>query len=163
MVTVLLPDPEIARLLADPKSPRGGRPVTPELRAKRGHAEAAVELAGSSGDRFRLIVRRSRVNLLAFSVVLAVQMPQTNRWFRLRRMNGKNHQHTNPLEKQTFRDFHIHEATERYQEAGFREDTYAMPTDRFADLNGAFPCLLQDAAVHGLERLSLPLASLFGG
>jgi hypothetical protein len=43
-----------------------------------------------------------------------------------------------------FYSFHIHQATERYQEAGWYEETYAEPTDRFADLHGAIKCMLKD-------------------
>ncbi len=48
------------------------------------------------------------------------------------------------MEEQTFYDFHIHMATERYQRTGNREDTYAEPTDRYSDMEGAFTCLLAD-------------------
>jgi hypothetical protein len=43
----------------------------------------------------------------------------------LRRHNGKSHEHTNQIEAGAFYDFHIHRATERYQELGMREDAYA--------------------------------------
>ena len=45
---------------------------------------------------------------------------------------------------ETFYDFHIHQATERYQEIGAREDTYAKPTDRFADFQQAISCMLKE-------------------
>ena len=35
------------------------------------------------------------------------------------------------MEASTFYDFHIHMATERYQEPGMRGDAYAEATDRF--------------------------------
>ena len=41
--------------------------------------------------------------------------------------------------------FHIHLATERYQEIGAREDTFAEPTDRYSDIEGALACLIADA------------------
>jgi hypothetical protein len=52
----------------------------------------------------------------------------------LRRHNGRSHEHTNQIEASTFYDFHIHMATERYQELGMREDAYAEATDRFGDM-----------------------------
>jgi hypothetical protein len=64
--------------------------------------------------------------------------------FRLRRHNGKSHEHTNPIEKNTFYGFHIHTATERYQQSGYREDTYAEETNRYADYHGAIECMLRD-------------------
>jgi len=64
--------------------------------------------------------------------------------FRLRRYNGKSHWHTNKLEHFTFFDYHIHQATQRYQEAGLEEDAYAEPTDLYADLNDALQCAVRD-------------------
>ena len=80
-----------------------------------------------------------------FSVILAVRVPQSRRLFRLRRYNGKSHEHTNHIERVTFYDFHIHFATERYQEIGAREDTFAEPTDRYSDIGGALDCVISDA------------------
>ena len=70
--------------------------------------------------------------------------PNSNQELRLRRYNGKSHQHTNPLEDQRFYDFHIHTATERYQASGNREDTYAEASSRYADLDQALGCLIDD-------------------
>ena len=64
----------------------------------------------------------------------------------MRRYNGRSHQHTNRIEGNTFYDFHIHIATERYQAAGYEEDHYAETTNRFADLGGAIRCMIQDCA-----------------
>ena len=65
---------------------------------------------------------------------------------RLRRYNGKSHRHSNPMEGDRFYDFHIHTATERYQLSGNREDTYAVSSDRYASLEEAIDCLLEDCA-----------------
>ncbi len=37
-----------------------------------------------------------------------------------------------------------HRATERYQQSGLREDSFAEPTTRYQDLAGALLCLIQD-------------------
>ncbi|MEW5977707.1 MAG: hypothetical protein AB1898_18085 [Acidobacteriota bacterium] len=115
-----------------------------QTKPKRGHKERELDLRGQKGGEFRLVLRQSLVNSLDFSVILAYQIPKTNQIFRLRRYNGRSHEHTNRLEGQTFYDFHIHTATERYQEAGMREDSFAEPTDRFADFQGALDCMLKD-------------------
>lgn len=81
----------------------------------------------------------------AFSIILAIAVPRSNQLFRLRRYNGKSHEHTNHIEGDTFYDFHIHKATERYQEIGTREDAYAEPTGRYGDFHGALRCLIRDA------------------
>jgi hypothetical protein len=75
---------------------------------------------------------------------LTYRPPKSNQLFRLQRCNGKSHEHTNPIEGETFYDFHIRQATERYQEIGANEDTYANPTNRFADFQQAITCMLKD-------------------
>ena len=85
------------------------------------------------------------LNALDFSAILAVHVPQSNRLFRLRRYNGKSHEHTNSIEGDTFYDYHIHIATERYQEIGAHEDAYAEITNRYDDLESARDCLFSDA------------------
>ena len=79
--------------------------------------------------------------------------------FRLRRYNGKSHEHSNTIESQTLYDFHIHHATERYQLSGLREDTFAEPTNRYGDLHGAIGCMIEDC---GLDVPKDPQLSLFG-
>lgn len=138
-------DDEIDALVGEGKRlPRDWEDRT-RLKAKRGHDEQFLEFTGDAGTRFRLILRQSRVSSLDFSVILAVLVPQSTQVFRLRRYNGRSHEHTNQIEKEMFYDFHIHFATERYQELGAREDAYALPTDRYATFRGALDCLLKDA------------------
>lgn len=116
-----------------------------KLKPKLGHNEQQLDLTGDDGDQFRLILRQNMINKLDFSLILAVRTPQSNQLFRLRRYNGKSHEHTNHIEKVSFYDFHIHLATTRYQELGTREDAYAEPTERYVDFSGAFDCLIDDA------------------
>ena len=131
-----------------------------KLRTKRGHDERLLNLTGDDGNEFRLILRKGQINPIDFSVILAVQLPVLNQVFRLMRYNGRSHHHTNRIEKETFFAFHIHTATERYQELGAREDAYAEPTDRFVDYRGAFRCLIDDANLKVPEE---PQGSLFEG
>ena len=51
---------------------------------------------------------------------------------------------SNQIEASTFYDFHIHMATERYQELGMREDAYAEATDRFGDFDSALRCMVDE-------------------
>lgn len=117
-----------------------------QLRPKSGHKERELDITGSNGSGFQVIIRQSLFNPLDFSVILGYLMPESNVLFRLRRYNGRSHEHTNGIEGNNFYDFHIHSATERYQMAGYDEDHYAEPTARFADLSGAIQCMLQDCA-----------------
>lgn len=79
-----------------------------------------------------------------FSVILGYRLPHLFRVFRLQRYNGKSHYHTNTIERETFFDFHVHTATERYQDAGSKEDHFARVTDRHYSLESAVDCLLMD-------------------
>ena len=144
-MAVLYTDDEIEALVGERK------PLPPDwqdrarLKAKRGHEEQSLDFSGDVRNRFRLILRKSRINRLDFSIILAVLVPQSTQMFRLRRYNGRSHEHTNRIENETFYDFHIHFATERYQDLGAREDAYARPTDRYGTFRDALECLLTDA------------------
>ncbi|KAA0236796.1 MAG: hypothetical protein DYH07_07025 [Armatimonadetes bacterium ATM1] len=144
-------DAEIAALIEETKTLPADYLQRLKQKTKRGHREAEVELPGTRGSVFRVIIRESSENPLDFSVILAHKPPNTNVWFRLRRYNGKSHEHTNRLEGSKFFDFHIHTATERYQDSGFREDAFAEPTARYSDVNGALECLISDCGFE-IER-----------
>lgn len=143
---VRLSDAQIQELLGEPKRLDASLMASMNLRPKRGHREWDLDVSGSAGSNFRVIVRQSAHNPLDFSAVMIFGPPGSNQVFRLRRYNGLHSQHTNRIEGDSFYDFHIHMATERYQDLGLREDTYAEPTNRFSDLAGAIACLEQDCA-----------------
>jgi hypothetical protein len=117
-----------------------------QLKDKRGHREREFDVAGARGSRFRVLLRQSASNVLDFSVILLFLPKGTNLAFRLRRYNGKSHEHGNRIERDKFYAFHVHTATERYQDVGMSEDSYAEPTDRFCDLGSAIECLRRDCA-----------------
>lgn len=158
---VLLSDDEIQRFIDEPKPLPPNYHLRLRLKPKRGHKEAELDFEGVHGSPFRLILRQSKVNPLDFSVILAYCAPQTNILFRLRRYNGKHGEHTNKLEGDKFYAFHIHKATRRYQEAGFNEDAYAEPTDRYADFDDALQCMLANCRFElpPSPQPSLPLFS----
>jgi hypothetical protein len=137
-------DKEIARLVTEPKPLPKDYERQFRLKRRRGHDETKIDVIGSRDNSFRIILRRSRINVIDFSVILAVFVPNTNQLFRLRRYNGKSHTHTNKIEKDSFYAFHIHMATERYQESGFREDAYAEETTSFTDYRSALNRMLVD-------------------
>jgi hypothetical protein len=157
-MAVQLEELVILALLAEPKPLPADYRERMQTRPKRGHKERELDITGTQGNEFRLILRQSLFNALDFSVILAYRPPGTNQLFRLRRYNGKSHEHTNVLEGQTFYDFHVHVATERYQESGLREDAFAEPADRFADFQGAIRCLLTEC---GFEVPPDPQGKLF--
>ncbi len=144
-MAVTYTDPEIDALVREPKHLPANWRARTQLRPKRGHQERQLNFSGSAGADFSLILRKSLVNPLDFSAILAVHVPRSNRLFRLCRYNGRSHEHTNHIEGDRFYDFHIHLATQRYQEIGSREDAYAETTDRYTDIDGAIQSMFEDA------------------
>ena len=144
-MSAVFTDEAIVSLIRKPKSPAGRSQQLPPLRRKRGHAEGSIAFLDADGNDFRVTLRQGLINAFDFSVILQVRVPASNRWFRLRRYNGKSHTHRNPMEGNTLNGFHIHTATERYQRSGWREDSYAELTDRYSDYEGAVHCLIEDA------------------
>ena len=143
-MTIQLNDEKIGSLLAE-------RKLLPEdflsqlkPKSKHGHKEYEKDILGENGSNFRLIFRQSELNPLDFSVMLVYLPKGSNQQFRLRRYNGKSHEHGNHIEKNKFYGFHIHTATERYQQSGYREDTYAEETTRYADYHGAIECMVKE-------------------
>jgi len=144
-MAIRLSEAEISRLLAERKPLLHDYRERIQTKPKHGHKERELDVKGTDGSEFRLIFRQSEFNPLDFSIIPAYRPPKKNQLFRLRRYNGKSHEHTNTLESRTFYDFHVHTATERYQdESGLREDSYAEPTNRFADFRGAIRAMLED-------------------
>jgi hypothetical protein len=137
-------DSDIADLLAEQKLLPSDYQTRLILTQKRGHKERELQIEGSSGNRFVLMLRQNDFNVFDFSVILGVVSKETNAIFRLRRYNGKSHEHTNRIEGNTFYNFHIHTATERYQDLGAKEEHFAEVTDRYGDLFGAVTCMLKD-------------------
>jgi hypothetical protein len=145
-MTVTLTDEEIKKLVSEPKPLPDNYQNLIRLKPKLGHKEAEFVVVGNEGSQFRIIIRQSVLDPLDFTVILAYQLLESNRIIRLRRYNGKSHEHKNSLENEVFYDFHIHEATQRYQEKGSREDEFARPTNRYVDLEGAMDCMVNDCA-----------------
>lgn len=137
-------DEEIQALLAEPKALSADYQSNLLLSQKRGHKERQFEVKGTTGNRFVLMLRKSDFNEFDFSVILGVVSKESNQVFRLRRYNGKSHEHTNRLEGNTFYDFHVHTATERYQDLGAKEDHFAELTDHYGDMHAAISCMIQD-------------------
>ncbi|MBM4275038.1 MAG: hypothetical protein FJ134_11345 [Deltaproteobacteria bacterium] len=145
-------DKEIDKLIKEPKVLPVNFQEILRLRSKRGHSERDIDIKGDDGSDFRLILRQNKINPLDFSVILAYSPQETTQEFRLCRYNGKSHQHTNSIENVSFYDFHIHKATERYQDIGSNEESYAEPTSRFTDLNSALHCLLADCNIQAQKQ-----------
>jgi hypothetical protein len=153
-----LTDKEIYRLIHEIKPLPEDYRKKINVRQKRGHKDRDLEIKGADGNDFKLIIRQSIFNSLDFSIILAYKPPQSNQIFRLQRYNGKSHEHTNIIENIKFYGFHIHKATERYQEIGAREDAFAEQTNRFSDFHGAIDCMMADC---GFQIPKNPQLSIF--
>lgn len=152
----IVSDDEIRRLITTPKkldvdplktlsNLRKGR-----LRKGQRSKQKRMRLVTTAGDAMEIVLRQGRPDPLNFSAVL-VYRSRAGEKLLLRRYNGK-HEHTNPLSGERFDAFHVHMATEEYQKAGRNAESYARPTNRFHDLEGALLCLLEDCAFEGFER-----------
>jgi hypothetical protein len=147
-----LTDVQINALLNETKTlPRDFRQRLLNLRSKNSHQSSQLMITAPSGHVFEIFLRQG-MNPLDFSAILGYHSPSLGRIFRLRRYNGKSHVHGNRIEGNTFYDFHIHMATERYQNLGSREDTYAEPSPRFVNLAVALDCLVEDCGFEGILR-----------
>lgn len=136
-MSVTLTDDDIERLLAEPKSLSPDWQKRLELKSRLGVGKQQIDFLGAGGTEFRIILRQSEHNSFSFSAILAYCLPESSGIVRLCRCNGKDHEHTNRIERNRFYGFHVHQATERYQELGGKEDGYAEPTSDYSDLRGA--------------------------
>ena len=141
---IQLSDAQIDALIREPKSTPGSLfPL--RLIERSQHRRKDYPVSSVSGNEFVIAVRQSVINPLNFSVILMYRVPGFNTFFRLCRYNGKHGGHTNEIEGNDIGDeCHIHTATERYQQLGGKEESFAAATTRYSDLNGALRCLLED-------------------
>lgn len=165
-----LRDPEIADLIREAKPLPDNWQNQFATKPKKGyqHEERAIQVSGEAGHIFRVILRQNRLNDFDFSIILLFQ-DKDGRQYRLVRYNGKHSsQHTNKWEKSEGRPdyrfgpaFHIHRATERYQEAGLPIDGFAEVTTDYHDFNSALQRFLRDCNFR--EKPSPQLRLFEGG
>jgi hypothetical protein len=140
----IIDDAEIERLIAVQKllPDDWERVLRARPRKEFAYKKAALEIPTSAGD-FMIIVRESTINARNFSVILAFVRPNGT-FFRLRRYNGRHGEHFNHLERQIVSGCHVHQATERYQIAGHREDAFAVVSKEFTDTASALRLMFSD-------------------
>lgn len=141
----ILTDNEIKNLFAEEKILPKDYPKRLKTKTKSGqqHEEQELTIQGKKEHIFAIIMRKNKIDFLDFSIILRYQDNKTGIWYNLARYNGKHH-HTNTLEKESFHDFHTHIATQKYQEAGLRIDTYAKITKTYKSFNEAVDSFLKD-------------------
>lgn len=156
-MSVICTDEEISELIHEKKPLPDDYRVRIRLRDKRGHKEGELDIIGENGNQFRLILRQSNFNPFDFSIILTVYPRDRTQLFRLQRYNSKTHEHTNHIEGETFYEFHIHTATERYQDYGTKEEAYAEPSNRFSNFNSALQSMFEDCGFDVPEEPQLGL------
>lgn len=118
------------------------------MKEKRGHKSAEHEIPQDDGSSFVIKVRISLENPLDFSVILGYTPSKATKPFLLRRYNGRSHEHKNRLEKEeVFYDYHIHQATEKYQREGAKEEYFAEKSGRYTTPREALNCLISDCSI----------------
>lgn len=147
MADIVLNDAEISNLIQERKEFPLNYQSLFQTKDKKGHKEQQLLIPRSDGSQFKVILRQNRKNVLDFSLILGYIPPKTTALFILRRYNGKSHQHTNNIERETFYDFHIHQATERYQALGFEEDGFAVTSFEYTDVHSALDCFIRDCLI----------------
>lgn len=148
----LLSDEEIESLIRERKPLPQGWESRIQARPKSDcrYTQRNWEVKGESGNSFNIIVRQNTINLLDFSIILMFRDKDGDE-YRLCRYNGKHpSEHTNRFEKikglpnESFRNvFHIHKATQRYQEEGFDITGYGEPTKEYSSFDSALRVFLQ--------------------
>lgn len=142
----VLTDTEITLLLAErkPLPDNWQKRLCPRAKSDGSYTQCELDLNGSNGRKYRVIIRGSTINPLDFSLILVFR-DEDGSDYRLVRFNGRHpSRHTNKWEKArklpnaVFHGrFHIHMATERYQLEGYEIDGYAEVTDRFDSFESA--------------------------
>ena len=142
----ILTDAEIVRLLNERKVLPGNwaKRLAPKASAGQVHLRRNLCIGGENRSQFVIDVRQNLNSLLDFSIILSF-VDDDNHKYILTRFNGRHpSQHTNKWEKKhrqpgaEFRNvFHIHKATERYQQEGYGIDGYAEPTQSYSSFDAA--------------------------
>ncbi|MFH0874838.1 MAG: hypothetical protein V1859_02785 [archaeon] len=137
---VILTDKQILEYIKEEKILPNG--FKPKFKVKNSQNIFETDINGESGNIFRIIVRQNQINPLNFSVIFGVILD--GKLFRLKRYNGDSHEHTNKIEGNEMEGFHIHTATQRYQENGFQPEGFAESTKRYSDWLNALKTMLHE-------------------
>jgi hypothetical protein len=156
----ILTDSEITALIAEEKPLPDKWQAKIKLRPKANlkYEEKSIDVTGVNGHKFRAVFRKSKININDFSIILKFE-DSDGCEYRLTRYNGMHpSMHTNKVEKMQRKPdyrflpcFHIHKATQRYQENGFEIDGFAEPTMKYSDYNAAFDAFFTDNGFTGVN------------
>lgn len=163
-----LTDTQIDALVHEPKRlNRSSRAILHSMEAKKGremlHEQASIVFPRNADEgKWRIYLRLSKKNSLDFSCGIGFIPAGRKSDFTIRRYNGKSHEHTNWLDGVApFYGFHIHRATEQYQQSSYADDHYAEPTELYTDFYGAFKTLLSECNVTVTDEQVIFQENLF--
>ncbi|ADI73570.1 conserved hypothetical protein [Methanohalobium evestigatum Z-7303] len=141
---MVLSDDEIKQLIEDEKPLKSEtiNSINSNLKFKNQAKRWEYELISESGNKFEIKIRINDNHPYNFTVILQYK-DEKGHIYRLRRYNGK-HTHQNKIENNRFRDFHIHKATQKYQENGHEIDGYAEVTNSYDNWEDAFQTMIKE-------------------
>lgn len=145
-MTIILNEDKIQALIQLPKDLPSNYQQALSLRSFPDKVQRRAELRVivDAETQFVIKLRQAVLDITDFSVIFGYCIPHSNRVFHLRRYNGR-HKHENKLERDLFMCYHIHHATERYQNIdGADVEAFAEPTDKYADISGALELMIQE-------------------
>lgn len=141
---IMISDLDIQKLIEDikpiPYQVING--IKPKVREDKKHLVWSYELQSGSWNTFVVKIRQNTIYKFDFSVILSYKDDGNNLHI-IKRYNGI-HTHTNKIEKNKIRDFHIHTTTERYQEKGYEPEGYAEATEAYSDWRGALDTMIKE-------------------
>ena len=152
----MIPDLEIQKLIEDikPIPYKIINSVKLKAREDKRHLIWTYKIQSKSENTFVLRIRQNIIHNSDFSVILLYEDDGNNLHI-IKRYNGI-HTHTNRIEKNKIRSFHIHTATERYQEKGYDAVGYAEATEAYSDWRGALEMMVKDCNFDiGNSRLEI--------
>lgn len=144
----MIPDIEIQKLIEDVK------PIPYQVingiklksREDKKYLVWTYRLYSESGNTFVVRIRQNTIYKSDFSVILLYEDDGNNLHI-IKRYNGV-HTHTNKIEKNKLRGFHVHTTTERYQEKGYKPEGYAEVTDAYFDWKGALDTMIKECSFN---------------
>ena len=158
----ILEDPFIDDLIKEEKflPERFNKISKMKSKSMRQHKEKLIRISGTSNN-YCIVIRKNILDPLDFSIILRYEDPSGSS-YNIVRYNGK-HMHRNKLECESFRGFHIHRATERYQRNGYSIETYATPTNKYSSFEEAWSAFINDLNISMPRPPNTPDILRYGG
>lgn len=156
---VILTDNDIDNLIRGDKFLQASVLNNSKWKIVGAHRKKEVPVSDMQGnDSFAVFWRQTTYDALDFTVGLSYKVPDSTQRINLIRCNGKSHTHTNKLEGNKLEvTFHIHRATEKYQNMGFKAEDHAETTDKYSTMDEAFKylCLLTSVRIGDRTQTGL--------